>query len=419
MHSEVIKLALFGLLGLLSAVTANRTVAIYQDGLRTSVIELWAGVKTRRDLAAYSYKVSLGFVLVYALPYSLVTGIVMIHIICLGTDTIGLRIKNSVVAGLAGATYAIGASALVSSIFLGLRHLPPAIPNLHLIWAPLAYSLPLLGVATASEQRGFRAALYTFVLTMSVWALAAYGLHTFHDGILLGGVVALGVTMAVLVALALREKSSAPADLSFFEDKIARVRRNWLWLLPIGAVIAVLASQRWIGGEPIQVAMLSLHQNYLAAAVAIFSVFGYLPVQGMTGLVSGIWNQDGYPDWFLAVGFLVSNPIGAAVGGAALMGFELVSLRWVARLLTTRPGITSLGHATRGAMDVVPNLAVLAGGVTAASTTGGPAGALAVVGLYILNDKKGRPVVPLAVPVFAYLLVALAAGVAKHLGVPA
>jgi hypothetical protein len=39
-----------------------------------------------------------------------------------------------------------------------------------------------------------------------------------------------------------------------------------------------------------------------------------------------------------------------------------------------------------------------------------------VVAAYYLNDVRGRPVTPLAVPVFAYLLVAVLSGLGLRLG---
>ena len=74
-----------------------------------------------------------------------------------------------------------------------------------------------------------------------------------------------------------------------------------------------------------------------AAVVAVFSSIGFVPLQGMTGLVSGVWNQHGYPDWFLGAGYLTPNRAIAAVAGAALMGVELLTLRRVAWLLTGAP----------------------------------------------------------------------------------
>jgi Protein of unknown function len=417
--SEAAKLLVLGLLGMVSVMLANRTVAIYHDGLRTSVIELWTGEKTRRELAAYAWSISIGFIVAYALPYSLATGILMIHIICLGADIIGMRIANLPLAGAVGFLYGVVATGAVDLFVAGMRHLPPALPNVHLLFLPLGYTFPLLAAVAAGQQFGFRWGSAASGLTLALWGLANWLLHTVAGGtntVFSSGLLALAAVTAILVAVAWRVKGSSSSDLTFFEDKIRRIRGNWVYLLPVAALIALAGSRGWLGGEPIQIVMLNLDQRQAAAMVAAFSVIGFIPVQGMTGLVSGVWNQDGYPDWFLGAGYLIANPILAALAGVALMGVELLSLRWVARLLTTRPGMTSLGHAARDAMDTVPNLSILAGGVIAAVATAGPAGAFVIVAAYALNDLKGRPVVPLAVPVLAYLVVALFAGLGRRAG---
>ena len=137
----------------------------------------------------------------------------------------------------------------------------------------------------------------------------------------------------------------------------------------------------------------------------------------MTGLVSGVWNQHGYPDWLLGAGYLTSNVAVAAVAGAALMGLEIAALRRVAWLLTARPGVTTLASAAREALDIVPTLAMVAGGVLAAAAVGGAAGASVVIPVVLLNDRRGRPVMPLAAPVIGYLLVLVGAGAMAQLGV--
>jgi hypothetical protein len=61
---------------------------------------------------------------------------------------------------------------------------------------------------------------------------------------------------------------------------------------------------------------------------------------------------------------------------------------------------------------------VLAGAVAAATGLAGPLGAVSVIGAFALNDVKGRPVMPLAMPVFAFLgvVVAVRIGGALTLG---
>jgi hypothetical protein len=417
---DLVKPVAIGALGCLSTVASNRRIAIYHDGLRTVVSEVEAGTKTRRELAAYAYSISMSFIVGAALPYALATGIIVIHMVCLGGDIIGSRLRQSWLAGLAGFCYAAVMTVAVDLFVSALHHLPPAAPDVHLLFLPLGYTFPLLAAVAAAAQFGPRWGAIAVAATLGTWwaayeALRALGVA--QHGPYASGIIALGVVSAALVVAAFRSGRSEGTDTSFFEPHIRRIQHNWMFLVPIAALISALASQHWLAGEPAQAALLNLHQAPAAAAIAFFSFAGFIPLQGMTGLVSGVWNQDGYPDWLLGAGYLISNPVAAAAAGAGLMGAELLSLRAVGRLLTSRPGMTGLGNAMRDALDLLPNLAVLAGGVWAAIAVAGPPGAAVVVGAYYLNDVKGRPVTPLAVPVFAYLLVAVVSGLGLRLGV--
>ena len=94
---------------------------------------------------------------------------------------------------------------------------------------------------------------------------------------------------------AFRNEPTDETDLAFFDENIRRIRAQLAHLLPIAALIAITASSGWVGGEPVQVALMSSSHLEGAAAVAVFSSIGFVPLQGMTGLVSGVWNQHGYP----------------------------------------------------------------------------------------------------------------------------
>jgi hypothetical protein len=418
--NETTKLVVIGVLAAVSAVSAQRNIAIYHDGLRTSLADLETGQKSRPQLARYAYTISIGFVIAYALPFALASGILTIHMILLGTDVIGVRSRRVIEAAAGGLLWGVVVVGSVDLFVAAVERLPLVTNGRELLWMPLTYALPLLGAVTASEAHGFRAGVVATLATLVVWGGAYAVLHAAAPGsatVFASGLIALGVTMATLVVIAFRDTSDDTTDLSYFDANIRRIRGNWITLVPIAGLIAVTASAGWVGGEPVQVALLSSHHLQGAAVIAVFSTIGFLPLQGMTGLVSGVWNQDGYPDWLLGAGYLTTNPLVAALAGAGLMTIELVTLRRVAAVLTSRPGVTSLGNAARDALDIVPTLAMLAGGVLAATAVGGPVGAFVVIGAYALNDKRGRPVMPLAVPVFGYLAVLVATGISHKLGV--
>jgi hypothetical protein len=359
-------------------------------------------------------------VVAYALPFALASGIIIIHMIMLGTDVIGVRCRRNaeaIAGGFAWGLFVVGA---VDLFVKGVQHLPLDTTGRDLLWTPLVYSLPLLGAAAAAHAHGFRAGVVATLATAAIWG-AAYAVWDAADpdsATTFGsGLIAFGAVLVVLVVVAFRERAEDETDLAFFDDNIRRIRGNWAFLLPIAALIAITASSGWVGGEPVQVALMSSGHLEGAAAVAVFSSIGFVPLQGMTGLVSGVWNQHGYPDWFLGAGYLTGNPVIAAVAGAALMAVELLTLRRVAWVLTARPGVTSLGSAAREALEIVPTLAMLAGGVLAATAVAGPIGAFAVIGVQLLNDRRGRPIMPMAAPVIGYLLVLVTTGLAHKAGV--
>jgi hypothetical protein len=407
---DLAKIFTLGLLGALAAVAANRSIGVYHDGLRTSIPELASGEQTRPQLARYAYGISIGFLVAYALPYSAVTGIVIIHIICLGADVIGVGLRRLPIAAIAAFGYGAVCAGLADALAAGISELPRVPTDMHLLWLPLIYAVPFMPALAASYQFGTGVGVLATGATAGVWLVVnVLAEDAVLAGPLPGGAVAFAVVgMAVLVK-AWRVPTESTPDLAFFSDKISRIRGNWWFLLPVAAVVAITGSQGWVAGDPVQLAMLAGDEKGLAALAAIFAVVGLFPVQGMTGLVSGVWNVDGYPDWFLAAGYLSANPLIAGVAGAVLMTVELATLRGAAIVLTRRPGVPSLGHAVRDAMDVMGTTAVLAGAVLAAMATAGPLGAVAVVAAHGVNEAKGQPIMPIALPIFAYVVVAVGA----------
>lgn len=417
---EIAKPLVLAGLGCMSTVLSHRRIAIYHDGLRTVVNDLDLGTKTRRELARYAYSLSVPFVVGAALPYALATGVIVIHMICLGGDVIGSRLSTSWLAGVSGFVYAGLITLLVDLFVLGIHRLPVAQVDLHLLWLPLAYTFPLLAPIAVGQQFGARWASVATVATLGLW----WGLHVVMQaggfdkhGPFDSGFVTLLIATSTMFVIAFRSVKTEGTDTAFFDPHIAKIHRNWPFLVLIAALLSAVASEQWLAGEPIQAALLGSGLAPAAMAVALFSAIGFIQLQGMTGLITGVWNQDGYPDWFLGLGYIIGNPVAAAGAGAAAMGMELLSLRRVGRLLVTRPGVSDLGNAIRDSMDVLPNLAILAGGVLAAISVAGPVGACVVIAAAYLNDVKGRPITPLAVPVFAYLLVGVVAGIGVHLGV--
>jgi hypothetical protein len=408
----------FGLLAASSALAVHKTAAVYHDGLRTSVPELWQQQRPRVDLAKYSYSIGIGFILAYALPYSLATGIVVIHIILLTSDVLGLWFQRVWVVIASSFLFGAAVTVVIWAAAFGLQQLPGFGDALDQMFAPVAATFPFLAAVAIAHQFGLRWGIGAAVLTLAAWRL----FDTVLDGAkselsMESGAMALGLMTAVMVASAFFGPASPSAGDEPYLEGIKRVRRHWPYLVVPPVLITVAAAEGWLAGEPLQLVLVAVGSPEAAAAVAFFAAVAFVPLIAMTSSVSGVWNQDGYPDWYLGAGYLVREPVGAVAAGLALVAVELGSLRRVMRLLLTRPRLHGIGSAARDALDVVPGVSILAGAVVAAADLSGVLGAGIVVLVYAFNEAKGRPVMPMAVPVFGFLMVALTADALQALGV--
>jgi Protein of unknown function len=413
------KAGLLGLLAAVSVLAVNQTAAVYHDGLRTSIPEMWRDGRTSRSLAAYSYSISIGFIVAYALPYSLATGIIIIHIILLTADMIGLWFEERWQAVAIGAAYGFVITLVVDAFVFGVQQIAGYGPSLDQLFAPLVFTFPLLAAVAIAHQYGFRWGVGSAIVTLALWKGADVLLEGDGGAPLTssGGAIALTVMTIGMVVYALRGSATSTADAGMYDEGIDRMRKHWPYLIGPPILIAVAASQAWVAGEPFQLVMLASGSREAAAAIALFSTVGFLPMIALSGVVSGVWNQDGYPDWYLGAGYVLPDfPWLAGLAGLALIVLELTSLRRVAQLLVARPAIHGVGSAIRDALDVVPTLSILAGAVFAAIQLAGPFGAAVVIAAYAFNDAKGRPIMPLAVPVFAFLIVVLLVQAARAMG---
>lgn len=417
---ELIKALFLGLLGAFSAYAVNINAAVYHDGLRAVVPALIRGEKTRVEMAKYAYQIGIGFVLLYALPYALASGIILIHLILLSADVFAVRISKSGWAAAVGFVFGALVSWLIGlfTSFLGL--LPVDLrPAFVAMWLPLTYAFPLLPAVAAGYTRGWKPALIIGVVTIAAWIgiEAVLSPKTELAGFTARGLALLAGMVALFAYLCIWEKgdTKTEADSMQFTDNIRRIRRNAPILLAVGGLLSLGASQGWLAGDVNQLILMEQGLTHEAALAAFLSAIGFVPLVALSGLVSGVWNQDGYCDWLLGIGYLLTNPVLAFVGGAAAMGAELVSLEAIGRLLQKRPALSSAGGAIRDAMDVIPTLAVLAGGVAAGVILGGPVGMAAVVGVYALNEVAHHPVMPVVVPPATVLILGLLVNLAHVL----
>jgi hypothetical protein len=388
----------------LGALAATRVRAAYHDGLRSRLRAIEGRDDDRGELGRFAFSISGGFLLSYAVPYALASGVVLIYLALLVGDMIGIRFRRP----LGACAVALVCGVVLYAVVTGFHELITRTPELesaaHALWQPLLAVFPLLAPIAAVKTFGWRAGVATSVAVVLVWEGSEWATGVSSST---AAAIALLVATAGLLVAALRERAEPLFDPAALAEPIARIRRGWPYLVPAAAAIAAAASYGVMAGDPLQAGLLGDGHEWAALSIAVVSLIGFLPLIAMTGVTSGVWSPNGYPDWFLGAGYVIGNPAAAALVGAALAGVELLSLRRAARLLSTRPRLHSLATAIRDAVEIVAQYSLLVGATLAAMQLAGPKGALVVVGAYVLNDLGGNRLAPLAAPLFAFLAVAL------------
>ena len=325
---DFLKMAIFALMGGYATFLANRTIAVYHDGLRPMMPEFINGNISHREMLGISFAISIGFITGFAMPITLATGIIVVHIILLTADIIGVSVRNTIVAVALGALWGGAVPVLLDSIIALFGMLPVNfLDALAAVGDPITYAFvafPALAVAYQFDKvKG--------LITFGVSLLGRIVVEFVNPVMIAGNEVSLsaeGIAMlcgmiCLIVFAALDKSRGDDSGNNLFADNVKRIRGNIKWLIPMGAIISVAASYQWIAGEPIAAALLGKGDVTSAAIVAFIQAIAFLPLVITTALVSGVYATNGWCDWLEGLGYISPNPVVAAVLGGAAMGVEV------------------------------------------------------------------------------------------------
>jgi hypothetical protein len=403
----------FGAICALSALVANLGVSVYHDGLRALMPEYRRGEWSHQLIGRRAWDISIGFVLFFGLPFSLVTGVMVSHIVFLPGDIIGLAINSRTLAIGIAALYGAAASLAIQGVYRLLAEMPvDFMQELSLIVVPLVSLVGVMPVLVAAQQFGLKwGALGGVIAAVSMVVGARGDIQEFLTGFGPGG-LALLVGTVYLAGLSVRRRGTPlPDEAELFREQIGGLRKALPYLLVIGALSAVAAHFLWLAGEPAAALLVGSARTGDAAAVAFFSALGFMPLVVSLSVVSGAYTTQGYPDWVLAAGYVMPSPIAAGLAGAGVMALEVVGVKRWMYLLGRFPDFRELGASIRDSLTHITELGTLVGGFLAANAIWRGYGIVVVGLLYVLNEAADRPVMRLAVGPLG----ALATGLAVNL----
>ncbi|TCL76508.1 uncharacterized protein YhfT [Hydrogenispora ethanolica] len=419
------KFILIALIGALAAIMANKEIAVFNDGLRPILPEHAEGRMSRKELAATSFAMCFGLVIGFGIPFSLTASILLIHCILLGTDIIGTFSpdgkKGLVIAGVVGALYGIGILVGLEGVVNAFKLLPVNfMGSLGQVGAPIVIAFAAFPALATGYQYGVKKGLFTLVISLLARQLAVVigpiKIGTAAITINPEG-AALIVGMIILIVFAMREKSDETAvDLaSLFSERVKRIKANAPLLMVMGALIAGAAAYHIMAGDPISLNLMKEGKYLDAGFAALARGIGFIPLIASTAIATGVYGPVGMTFVF-AIALFVGNPWLAAVLGAVCIGLEVLLLEKVAGFLDKFPGMRRSGENIRNAMSKLLEVALLVGGMNAANAMAPGIGFYMVIGLYILNEIAGKPVVRMAVGPIAAILVGVLINLLALLG---
>jgi len=423
----MLRIVILGLISLWASVLANKSIAVYHDGIRPIMSEYIDGRMKKSELIGISFAMSFGLIVGFGIPFSLTSQVILIHCILLGTDVIGISSPNPYAAGFFGAAYGVGLTLGLGWVVDIFKSLPINImDSLMLIGDPIVISFSVLPALAVAYQFGSKKGIFTLAASGLARVIIAkinpITLNGSEVSISADG-IALAVGMVILLVYAIAasnknrtdEDTSEGSDLALFTEKAERIKGNLIPLMIMGALISLGASLYYIGGSPMDVTFLSKGQISEAAMIAFIKVIGYIPLVVTTGLISGVWATGGICDWLFGLGYIV-GPVAAPFVGAAGMGAEVFGVKYLARILDRYPEIRKSGDHIRTAMTQILEVALLVGGMVSANAMAPTFGFFLVAGLYIINMISGTRIVKMAVGPLGAILVGILVNVFALIG---
>jgi len=418
------------LIGALAAILANRNIAVFNDGLRPIVSEHIDGTLKRRELGLTAFAMSFGLVIGFGIPFTLSASIILVHSILLGTDIIGLITpKNkwgTPVAAAVGGLYGWGLLAGLEGFVALFEYLPVNfLEPLGEVGTPVVVTFMAFPALAVAMQFSIKKGVLTFAVAALVRQLAVFvneqELLTIGDNVISLNQegMALIVGMIFLFAYAMREKAEegSSVDLaSVFSEKVLRIRKNVVYFMVIGALIAGATNLLLMAGDPISLNLLADGAQTDAGIAAAARAIGFIPLVASTAIATGVYSPVGFTLIFV-VGLFAPNVWLAVIIGAVVIFAEVMLLSFIAKFLDKYPGVRNSGENIRSAMTKLLEVALLIGGANAANMIAPGFGFFFIAGFYLLNEAAGRPIVRMAVGPVGAIAVGVIVNVLVLIGV--
>jgi len=422
------------LIGALAAILSNRGIAVFNDGFRPIVPQYFEGKISRKELAAMSFAIGFGLVIGFGIPTSIAATIILIHCLFLATDIIGswcpYTKMGAILSGVIGGLYGIGILVGLEFVVTLFGYLPyNFLSDLGSVSSYVTVAFSVFPAVAVAYQHGYKKGVITGTVTVLAYFLikrfATFSMGDFKITLSAEGMsMLIGTIMMLVYAATIKGEGDANASLTqVFSEKLSRIRKNWIMLAIMGALVAAATSMSLVAGDPASLALLADGSYAEAALAALARAIGFVPLVLTTAIVTGVYGPVGCTFVFVVGLALHGNPIAAFIAGALVIIVELSLMNVFAKGMDRFPGVKDMGEHIRTAINKVLEISLLVGGIVAAEKMSAGAagltgaGALFVIGFVLLNRKAKKPLVEMAVGPVACILFGILLNILLLLGI--
>jgi len=412
MEFSIAELILVTLLTAGTALLSHYGRAVFHDGIRPIMPEYIEGRMNRAEMSSVAFGLSVGFIASVGISFTLSTGLLNPWLLFLPTDILGVFAGSAWLAGILGGLWGIAVITGLSAVQASLTAFPiDFIGALGELSAPVLAGFALFPVLAILYQFGWRKGVFSGIVVLFTRVIIEQGFLPEKIALLPeAGQLFIGTILLVFFAVAKDRKHPPETDVgegeSLFEERTQRIYKGLPFFAIVGALVAVIANLGYFAGS--EVSIFTLNEAYTttdageaksliqqAALSDFLRGIGFIPLIATTALTTGVYGVVGLT-FIFPVGYLMPNPILAAIGGAVVLIIEVLILSRLGKFLEKFPSLREASDNIRSSISTVMEIALLIGSFLAVLSMGGITGFTIFVILWLINEGVGRPVIRLA-----------------------
>ena len=409
----------FVLCGGSAAFMAHRGFMIFHDASRPYVHDMMEGQMERREWLAAAWPLSFGLMLGLGLPFALATGIILVHLLFLGTDLIGAAIPGgrsgtdanrrriaysySLLAGASGMLFAAVLYFGVHAAVGGMERWPVSLSTaMQPIAMPVVMLVSLFPILVILRQFGAVLAGIGFVMIAAVFWTMQVLLE--QSWLTASGASLLAGMMLLIIIVIRRAERNAESVVPIFIERTNRLKQGYFGIFAVGAFYAASVSGQLLAEGPQSLLAMEKESAFSATVIALARAVSFMPLKSMTALTSGTFPTDGF-GFVPAVGLMSQTIIPAAFIGGAVMLLEARLIVRLARLADLFPLLRDVASHARTAMSQLLEIGLLIGCFISAVTIAGEWAGLLLIGIYFLNEYTGNRLPKMSVALIGLLVI--------------